>query len=755
MTKDEQKIFDESLSRFSYCTDAESISRNFQRDDLKFYAGSPDNGYQWPARTLAIRESDPSGSRPCLTINKLPQHVHQITNEQRQNRPAIKVLPVDDKADPEMAEKFNGIIRHIEYISDADIAYDTACERQVVHGEGYWRVMTDYVSDDSFDQEIYIKRIRNSFTVHIDPDCQDPCGADAKYGFIDELLTEEEFKRKYPKANPISWDNGGQDEWYSNWFIPGDKKLRVAEYFYLDYEKKTLFLWDDGEITEEKTREPNFTLMVEPQLVKERTVQAKKWKYCKLYGDGILETREWASAEFPIIRVIGNEFDVDGQVTFTGLVRNAKDAQRMYNYWTSQEAEMLALAPKSPFVGAAGQFEGFETKWDQANVKNYAYLEYNPVIEGGHIVPPPQRQAPPMPSAGILQAKSGMSEDIKATTAQYDPSLGMRKGNQSGIAIKQLQREGDVANFHYTDNLGRAIRQTGRILIDLIPKIYDARRIARILDEDGTPDQVIIDQKINVPVQPIMQENKQTGKMEEIARLYNPSIGRYDVVVTSGPSYMTKRQEAAAAMSEMTQANPALWNIIGDLLVKNMDWPGADDMAKRLRATLAPEVLKAEDGEKSLPPEAQQALQQAQQAMQLVEQKGKELQEMEMQLKDESAKTVTEKAALDSSRSQLAAEKRVLDADYARVRAELKAAEAQAACDEANKFANETNESNVKLQQFKDGVNSDSDEKLSQMQDQICQQIGMLAQQLSKPKQKRSTIRENEDGTFSMESIEE
>jgi len=238
-----------------------------------------------------------------------------------------------------------------------------------------------------------------------------------------------------------------------------------------------------------------------------------------------------------------------------------------------------------------------------------------------------------------------------------------------------LQSEGDVANLHYADNFGRAKKQTGKILIDLIPKVYDARRILRILGEDGTPDQIIVDPRIPKAVQPVMQQNPQTGEMEEIAKLYNPSVGRYDVMVELGPSYTTKRQEAAEHMGDAIQANPALWNVIGDLFVKNQDWPGASDMAKRLRTMLDPRVLQSEEGNQGPSPESQAAMEQAKQAMLLVEQKQQELQTMETQLKGEVAKTVAEKSKLEEAKVQLNAEKRILEADYARIRAELKCIE--------------------------------------------------------------------------------
>ncbi|HTJ94266.1 MAG TPA: portal protein, partial [Pararobbsia sp.] len=327
----------------------------------------------------------------------------------------------------------------------------------------------------------------------------------------------------------------------------------------------------------------------------------------------------------------------------SGLVRNAKDAQRMYNYWASQEVEMLALAPKAPFIGAAGQFEGFETDWRTANTTNKAYLEYNPVVDtmnGERPFPPPQRVAPPMPSAGIMQAKMGAADDIKSATGQYDASLGAQGNETSGIAIQRRDHQSDISTFHFVDNLSRAIRFVGKIIVDLIPKIYDTKRIVRILGEDGDTDMAAIDptQKEAV-VKHYHDETKQ-----EIARIYNPGVGKYDVVVSTGPSFSTKRQEAGEAMQQMTQANPELWHVIGDLLVKNMDWPGAEEMSKRLKATLLPAVVEADTTD--IPP---QVMSQMQQQKQQIGELTQHLQQALKQLTDASEKNQFEsdKIAID------------------------------------------------------------------------------------------------------------
>jgi hypothetical protein len=339
---------------------AYSESREDELDDLRFAAGSPDNQWQWPADVLATRGSvqgQTINARPCLTINKLPQHVHQVTNDQRQNRPAGKVIPADDKADIEVAAIFEGIVRHIEYLSDADVAYDTACDNQVTYGEGYIRLLTEYCNENSFDQDIRIARVRNSFSVYMDPTIQDPCGSDAEWCFVTEDLTTEEYERQFPNAAPISslLQQGIGDQSTSQWI--SENTVRIAEYFYVEHTKQTLNLYHGNVSAFKNSPEDKQMTAMGMVPIKTREVDVKRIKWCKTNGFEFLEEREWAGKWIPVIRVVGNEFEVDGRLYVSGLVRNAKDAQRMYNYWVSQEAEMLALAPKAPFIGYGGQFE--------------------------------------------------------------------------------------------------------------------------------------------------------------------------------------------------------------------------------------------------------------------------------------------------------------------------------------------------------------------------------------------------------------
>ena len=654
MPKSTTEILSTMRSRLMMAISAYGDSREDELDDLRFLAGSSDNNWQWPADVLSTRGSvqgQTINARPCLTINKLPQHVRQVTNEQRQNRPSGKVIPADDKGDVEVAEIFDGIVSHIEYISDADVAYDTACDCQVAYGEGYIRILTEYCKEDSFDQDLRIGRVRNAFSVYMDPTIQDPCGSDAEWCFITEDVTKQEYERLFPDAEPISsiMSQGVGDQSLSQWL--SQDTVRIAEYFYYKHVDATLNLYHGNVSAFAGSPEDKQMAQMGMKPIKTRTVDRKKVMWVKTNGFEILEEREWAGKWIPVIRVVGNEFEVDGQVYISGLVRNAKDAQRMYNYWVSQEAEMLALAPKAPFIGYGGQFEGYENQWKTANTTNWPYLEVNPdVTDGaGSPLPLPQRALPPMAQTGLIQAKMGASDDIKSTTGQYDSSLGATSNERSGRAILAREKQGDTGTYHYVDNLSRAIRYVTRQLVDMIPKVYDTERIARIVGLDGEVKQVKINPDQQEPVKKIVDQN---GIVLE--KIYNPSVGTYDVCVTTGPSYMTKRQESLDAMSQLLQGNPQLWAVAGDLFIKNMDWPGAQEMSKRFAKSIDPKFLS--DDNKS--PELQ-AAEQKLQAM------GQELDQMHQMLQNVSKSIEVQ----DQQRLDFEAKIKAFDAETKRISA--------------------------------------------------------------------------------------
>jgi hypothetical protein len=580
--------------------------------------------------------------------------VRQVTNDQRQNRPSGKVIPADDRADPQVAEIYDGVVRHIEYMSDADVAYDTACENQVTFGEGYWRLLTEYCDENTFDQDIKIERIRNSFSVYMDPTIQDPCGSDAKWCFITQDMTRDEYERLFPDATPITalMDQGTGDSATAQWVT--QNTVRIAEYFCVEYKRVKLNLYPGNVTLQEGEPEDRQMQAMGLMPVRSRMAQVPQVKWMKTNGYEILEEQDWAGRWIPVIRVIGNEFEVDGQILVSGLVRNAKDAQRMYNYWVSQEAEMLALAPKAPFIGYGGQFEGYETQWKTANTQNWPYLEVNPDVTDGNgsILPLPQRAQPPMAQQGLIAAKMGAADDIKATTGQYDSSIGATSNERSGRAILARERQGDTGTYHFVDNLARAIRYSTRQIVDLIPKIYDTQRIARIIGVDGETKMARID-----PMQPepVREVRDQAGVV--IEKIYNPSVGKYDVVVTTGPSYLTKRQEAMDAMSQILQGSPQLWAVAGDLFVKNMDWPGAEELAARLRKTIDPKLLEDQDD-----PALQAANKQIQVMMQ-------EMQTMQQMLQNVTQSMEAQKLQIDTFKAEADAEVKAYEAETRRLAA--------------------------------------------------------------------------------------
>lgn len=600
---------------FKAILDDEQELRAEWLDDLKF--GMADD--QWPESLKRMRENDPDGARPCLTVNKIPVHARQIINDMRQSRAAIKILPVDDRADPDTAEILQGMVRHIEHVSNAGMAYDIAAEYQVFMGMGYFRIDTIEVDALYNYQDLIIRPIRNPFSVYFDPWVEDHAGADAKRCFVTESMTEEAFKAEFPKADKIDWDlQGVGDTWVQ------DKRIRVAEHFWIE-QKDVDYVNVNGDwMKASKFEKSGIDAFVEGVT----SIQEPQLMWQKLNGQEILEGgsegMEKLGKYIPIVRVPGEDYWVDDKRIVHGIVRRSKDAQRLYNYSVSVNAETNALQPKAPWIVAEEALDGHETEWAQSNIKNYAYLPYNAMSEDGQPLPPPARQFPAGVNNGFVSMLQMADGDLQATIGQFAASLGQPSNEKSGIAIQSRQRVGDIATYHYPDNMSHAVRHAGRILVDLIPHIYDTDRIARTLGEDGTAEVVQL-------------STTQSGEMQDaagkITNIYNLSVGKYDVAVSTGPSYNTKRQDAFESMAQMTQANPNLWGVIGDLLVKNMDWPGADEMAKRMRATIPPEILQDDENGESDP---QMQMQQMQQQMQQMQEQHQQLQEQAQQLAEEN-----------------------------------------------------------------------------------------------------------------------
>ena len=569
--------------------DADSNNRSEAMEDLKFAAGD-----QWP---VEIQNSRSLEARPCLTINKLDAYCRQVTNQQRQARPRIKVHGMNSQADAKMAEVLTGITRHIEVNSDADSAYDEAFDYSVRMGWGYWRIVTDYVREDSFDQEIFIRPVHNPFTVYFDPNSVLPDGSDAEQAMITELIPKTTFRAMYPDADDgSSFLARGTGDDNAEWIMKED--IRIAEYFYIERDKATLLMLSDGTTVydDELTAEAR-SLMAQAQvtIVSERQTLRRRVKWIKCTACEVLEERVWPGRFIPIVPVYANQVVVESKRKKYGLVRMAKDAQKMYNFWQTSMTEAVALAPKAKWIMAEGQDEGHELDWAQANTKAMPVLKYKQTDIEGRPAPAPVRQgAEPVP-VGIMSAAETINQDLQAVLGIVDPNQ-LPQGNISGKALLGQQQQIDMTNFHYFDNLTRSIRHTGKIILDLIPKIYDSQRVMRIIGDDGRPEMITINERTAV------------GEI-----LNDVTVGEYDVVMDTGPGYNSKRIEAVNAMLPLMTGNQELFNIAGDLVFRNMDFPGADTIADRLAAV---NPLAQIDDKSDIPPQVQMKLAQSQQQIQ-------------------------------------------------------------------------------------------------------------------------------------------
>lgn len=618
INKREEKLLKESLEGLKICIDDEDIERKKMQDDLRFCTLD-----QWPAEIRRSRESDPNGARPCLTSDEINQYIVQVENDMRHNRPSVKPRPVDDQSDPATAEIYAGLIRHIEDQSNAEVAYVTAGGSAVRIGLGYFRVTTDYVSPDSFDQEPRILRIPNTFSVYLNAHIQ-PDGSDATKAWILEEMTVEKFKREFPKAKVSKQDFEGlgvTPTWRA------EDTITVAEHFYVDYTAtKLLFLADGSTVYADEYDGP------EENIKESRPAQKQRVKWCKHTGCEILEERDWLGKYIPIVEVVGKESFVDGKRVLWGLVRPAKDMLRMKNYWLSAATEKIALSPKVPFIGAKGQFENLEEQWKRANIENRAYLEYNAIDVNGNAIPRPERVSPAPVEMAIVNMLGMIEHDVQKSLGMFKASVGEAESQQSGKAILALQRESDTGTFHFQDNLSLSIQYCGRILIDLIPKVIDTRRVLRILGEDGQSKSVTIDPSQKGAKREIADQ------MGKIRTIYNLGVGTYDVTVTTGPSYSTARQEAATILTDLANSakDPASAAVMRYLAVKNSDFPGSDEMTRMLKALLPPQAIQADDDE-TIPAAALQQIAQLKQTADQLHQEGTQLMQENQQLKTGAA----------------------------------------------------------------------------------------------------------------------
>lgn len=568
--------------RFAEAAEQEAQIRQEARFDVRFATGD-----QWDAATKAEREL---AKRPALIFNRLPTFVSQVSNEARQNKPSIRFAPVDDNADKDTAKVYEGLARHIQYASKADIAYETAIEHSAMGGFGYFRLLTDYEADSSFEQEVRFAPVVDPFAVYgvVIPRCFRRA---PRWAFVVEDLTKEEFEAQYPDSELVSvgFEDGAARA--PGWVT--SESVRIAEYWWIDAKPRTLQLLSTGEVV---YRDQYEELPPGIAVEKSRQVQVDTVHFAKLNGVEVLPGTEtvWAGSVIPIFAVLGRQVITDGRPELFSLVRFMRDPQRLVNFYKSGIAEQIGLASRAPWVGAEGQFEGYEEQWRTANTRNHAYLSYRPVALHGQPVAPPQRQSFEPPIAALSAAAAQEVDDLKAIAGIFDASLGAQGNETSGIAITRRQQQSGLTNLHFIDNLHRAQEEAGKELAAVIPRVYDTERQVRIIGEDEE------ERVVRVNAQYVDERGKEHH--------YNLSAGKYDVTVSSGPSYTTKRQEAFEMLTKFAQSYPQLLQIGGDIIFRNSDTPGADELAERLKRQLPPELLADDDGAGAIPPQVQAQL---------------------------------------------------------------------------------------------------------------------------------------------------
>jgi hypothetical protein len=582
MAERDEDILARARRRFKAGIDWESTWRQRFRDDISFLYADPDNQEQWDANVRARRQI---AGQPMVTINKVHTHWLHVVNQMKENLPAITVKPTGDEATYESAQIYGAVIRNIQVTSQASTAYKMAAGFQVGAGMGYWRLMTEYADDNSFDQVIRIKQVPDPLSVVLDNNIKNQDGSDADWGFIFEDIPREKCEAKYPRVKLPAGGSSNLDG-VQSWIMKDT--VRTANYYEVETRKEWLYAipTDDGgtRFARESDMEPNERALMaaaakeDSDVVLRRRVDKRKVRLYVLVGDSIAEKGTWAGSYIPIIRLPGEEVVIEGKLDRKGLTRYQKDAQRAYNYNASAALEYGALQSKSPWTAPVEAIEGLENYWATANTQNHAFLPYNHADENGNPIPEPRRQQPPSSSPAYIDGMQIAERELMMSSGQYEATFSEQGNEVSGVSITKRQKQGERVTYHFPDALNDALRFTGVQLIDLIPKVYDTRRIIRIMGEDGEEQTVVIDPKQQAALQ--MQRDAQAKRVKAI---FNPNVGRYEVVVEAGPSYDTKREEAFEALTNLIVGNPAMAQVIGDLYMAVADFPIADKLRERMR----------------------------------------------------------------------------------------------------------------------------------------------------------------------------
>lgn len=575
------EFFKRVETRFKRCKSFESTAQARYKEDTRFATGDSDNNWQWDSNMINERTLE---KKPCLTINKTRQHNLQIVNDARQNKPGIKMRPSGGKASFKAAEAITGIARYIEYQSKAQQIYDDAMKTLVDGGVGYWRVVTDYSFGDFSEQDIRIKHIANPLNVYVDPDDTTPDKSELNFAFIFEMNDEDTTKQKFPQWNK---EDGVQTLEISpeSPFMDGTGVV-VCEYYERTWTDERLFRNEKGVVFKESELNDEQIDLFESLGLPQRNIRTPIVTWYLIAGRSILDSRVIPCKYVPVVQICAEEVRIGTDFDRKSHTRYLKDAARMYNYWSSSAVEYGALQTKTPWVGAAEAFEGHEDMWAVANTKNPAFLPYNGYDEAGKIIPPPMRVAPPMSAPVALDGMKIAQMELMMASGQYDNTMGQQGNERTGKAINARQRQGDNATYHYIDALARGVQLTGRIILSMLPFIYDTKRILMMLAMDDSSQPLQID-----PAQTEAYKENLDVQGKVIERILNPKVGFYEVQADTGPGYATQRQEAFDSMALILTQNPAMAALIGDIMLRAGDFPMADEAAERLKRMVPKEAL--------------------------------------------------------------------------------------------------------------------------------------------------------------------
>jgi len=644
---EDEEILNEAKKRFKLAEDWESDFRRLFVIDTKFANGDSDNGWQWPDDLRKDREIN---KRPALTINKVQRNISLITNDMRQNKPSINIKATNNQASYKSAQIYEGLVRNIEYKSGAASIYNKAGESQVEGGIGYWTVRQMYVDDDSFNQELRICPVDDAMSVYLDCDIKQPNGRDAEWGFLFDDVIEEEFEAEHPDLDMAKVKGSDGISEADNWVKDG--YIRVAEYFRLKKTKDELIYVRDKQGNESIFKLSEAPPEVKKMLsnedhyeeIKRRDIIKKTLQWFKIAGCVIIKKELDLKGQYiPIVRAVGVERVIEGKLERKGLTRWLKDPQRMYNYNSSAQVEYGALQTKSPWIGPKAAFEGNEVAWNNANRSNAAYLTYNHEDEEGNPLPPPQKPDAPGSSPAFIDGMKIAAAEFEMITGQFAPQPNLEK---TPTAVNERRRQTDLSPYHFLDNMALAVQYTGEIIIDLVPHVYDTRRVEQILGKDGTQTNVTIDPKQQ---QALIEQNDEQEEIKEV--LFNPAVGKYQVQSDIGPAYATQREAAFHAFIDIVTSSPELINEIGDLMFLAADFPMADKIAERIRRKInstAPWLLSDEPG-----PVMQKVNAELQQANQTIAELLQQLAEKNLKLQDYTQKN--EIAAEDAKSKRITA----------------------------------------------------------------------------------------------------